>query len=392
MSTKQWPKIKPTQKNGKRMFLADARIAGEGERKFFATRGEAETWAQLQRIRRQNEGNGAFDDTELSTFGWSIADAIKFSIEHLRRQSASVTIQEGIDSLVESKRAAGMTSDYCRDIGSRCGKLLPTFEGRKLATITTQQIDAFLSGLAVAPGTRNTIRRDICTLWSFGAKRGWCRAEVATSTEIAKTSSGAIGILTPEQLARLLSECDSHTIPAVALSAFCGLRQTEVEQIDWSAVDIEERVVTVDASIAKTASRRTVEIPENAVEWLRPYARKEGGVMAGNYRNAFDRGRVRAGFRPSFLERADAELQRLIAEAKRAKHKLAEWPANGLRHSAISYKLARSRDIARVATESGNSPAVIRSHYLELVKPSAAVAYFSIRPTSPSNVLAMNAA
>ena len=41
-------------------------------------------------------------------------------------------------------------------------------------------------------------------------------------------------------------------------------------------------------------------------------------------------------------------------------------------NSAISYRLALTRDLPRVATEAGNSPAIVQRHYAGLVKPDAA--------------------
>jgi integrase len=389
MSKKTWPKTKKTTNHGKPSFLVDARIAGKGERRFFSTRAEADTWAQLQRVRRQNQGGAAFDDSELAKFGLTIADAIRFTLEHHRRLNDSVTVPAALEQLVAAKKAAGMSSDYCRDIASRIGKLAAVTTDRTLAQLTTADLEGFLISLNVAPGTRNTIRRDVCTLWSFGEKHGWCLAKVARSTQKAKATAGAVEILTVEQMARLLEHSTIETLPGVVLAGFCALRQSELEKLDWAAVDLAERVVTVDASIAKTSARRTVAIPDNAVEWLRDHWKKSGAVMPTNYRPVFDRVRVRAGFVPTFPGRKDATLQLLLADAARAKVKLAAWPNNGLRHSAISYKLAQSRDIAHVATESGNSPAVIRSHYLELVKPSAAVAYFALSPSNPENVVGM---
>jgi hypothetical protein len=49
-------------------------------------------------------------------------------------------------------------------------------------------------------------------------------------------------------------------------------------------------------------------------------------------------------------------------------------------------KLAKTRDLAEVATEAGNSPNMIKQHYDALVKRSAAEAWFSVRPVAPSNV------
>lgn len=58
-----------------------------------------------------------------------------------------------------------------------------------------------------------------------------------------------------------------------------------------------------------------------------------------------------------------------------------KWQRNCLRHSYISYAVAESNDIPAVAIHSGNSPAVIRKHYLRVVRPGAAKAWFSVLPT-----------
>ena len=70
---------------------------------------------------------------------------------------------------------------------------------------------------------------------------------------------------------------------------------------------------------------------------------------------------------------------------------LRSWPDNALRHSAISYRLALNRDLSRIALESGNSPAIVQRHYLELVKPDTAKKFFSIMPTEAANVVRISA-
>ena len=49
-------KDKAVPKNGKTDIMVDCRIKGRGERKYFATRDEAEGQQQLQRVERNNEG------------------------------------------------------------------------------------------------------------------------------------------------------------------------------------------------------------------------------------------------------------------------------------------------------------------------------------------------
>ena len=78
-------------------------------------------------------------------------------------------------------------------------------------------------------------------------------------------------------------------------------------------------------------------------------------------------------------------------QAQAGRVDLRPWPDNALRHSAISYRLALTRDLARVALESGNSPAVVQRHYLELVKPEAARRFFGILPAEAANVIRLSA-
>ena len=63
------------------------------------------------------------------------------------------------------------------------------------------------------------------------------------------------------------------------------------------------------------------------------------------------------------------------------------WKHNGLRHSFISYRLADTQDVNRVALEAGNSPAMIFRHYRELVTPEQAATWFSIAPSHVTNIV-----
>ena len=46
----------------------------------------------------------------------------------------------------------------------------------------------------------------------------------------------------------------------------------------------------------------------------------------------------------------------------------------------LSYRVAETGDVPRVALESGNSPAMIFTHYRELVTPEDAMQWFAIAP------------
>jgi hypothetical protein len=109
---------------------------------------------------------------------------------------------------------------------------------------------------------------------------------------------------------------------------------------------------------AKTASRRLIPISENLAAWL--------GVAP---RNGDER------LWPRSSNRYFADQKSAAAKAGFA------WKANALRHSFISYRLALTKDIAAVALEAGNSPAIIFRSYRELATESEGAEWFGIVPT-----------
>ncbi len=156
-----------------------------------------------------------------------------------------------------------------------------------------------------------------------------------------------------------LLQAATHTahdvVPMLAIGAFAGLREAEIQRLDWSEVDLARGHIEVKAAKAKSARRRIIQIQPNLAEWLRPYAAMKGSVVPEGARGKLDRVRKDAG--------------------------LSRWPNNGLRHSFASYRLAACYDAPRVAGELGHtSPQMLYSTYRELVLPEEAERYWKIVP------------
>jgi integrase len=279
-------------KNGKPVVMVDARVGGKGERRFFRTKHEAEGWAQLQRVRRKNEGGRSFDVRELSVYGLSVADAIKFTLEHYRRQKASVPVDEAVRQLIASKRAAGRSESYLYVLNFNLGKLTAHLDSRMISTITTPDIEQFLASIQAAPGTWNTIRRDAVTLWSYAIKAGYATENVAKASERARVIDAPPGILTPEQAAALLAESrDNDLLAFHAIGLFAGLRVSEIKALDWRDVDLAGGFIHVGAKISKTRSRRLVPILDNLRAWLQPIANTSGPVVERGLRKRHESAR-----------------------------------------------------------------------------------------------------
>ncbi len=293
------------------------------------------------------------------------------------------TVTEVYEEMLKAKRAEGLSERYLQDLVSRVGKFAASFQ-TQIAAVTGREIKDWLQGLtregkeAKAKGlpvtnrTRNNFRLGIQTLFAFAKAEKYLPADWngMEGVPLWKVHDGAIEIFAPEEMGQLLSRAPRNLVSFLAIGAFAGLRSAEIERLDWAKVNLESGFITVDASIAKTNSRRLVPITPNLKAWLNEYKQPRGLVVElANVVNA---------------------IRRLVDTTRPVdpKHPLkllppaVPWKHNALRHSFISYRVADVQNVAQVALEAGNSPHMIFQHYRELVRPAEAKAWFAITPES----------
>jgi hypothetical protein len=61
-----------------------------------------------------------------------------------------------------------------------------------------------------------------------------------------------------------------------------------------------------------------------------------------------------------------------------------KWMRNGPRRAFISYRLALTHDIGRVAEEAGNSPTIIKKNYQRPIPEADGKKYFELWPRDES--------
>ena len=202
------------------------------------------------------------------------------------------------------------------------------------------------------------------SLFNFARSRGYLpKGQPTEAGEIAKAKDrgGEIGILTPKQLADLLTASDEEAKLYFAIGAFTGLRSAELIRLEWEDVNFARGHIQVGKGKAKTATRRLVPIQPNLMQWLSEYRGRAELVFASEH-----------------------AAYRSIAQAKEI---IGDWPANALRHSYATYRIAQCHDAARVALEMGNSAQMLFRNYRELADEQDAKAWFSIVPRPAANVV-----
>jgi integrase len=310
--------------------------------------------------------------------GVPLRECVSFWLKRHPQHQAKKTIAEVVTELIQSKRDAGKSDVYIKDLTCRLNSFAKDFRV-PISTVSGRDIETWLRGLGLAPKTQNNHRRLIGTLFKFAIKRGYLPRDhdELTAVEVMDESGGEIEVFTTAELRTLFKFARPELQVYLAIAAFSGLRSAEIERLDWSEINLQERFIEVKAAKAKTASRRLAPIPDNLAAWLTPHFQKAGPVAPF------------ANMAKQLLwlaeEITDAFKDEAVQAGRDASKIIFAWKHNGLRHSFISYRLAVVKDVAEVALEAGNSPQMVFKHYRALVPESQGKEWFQINPPTQEN-------
>lgn len=356
------------------------RVAGKRTRKFFPTRRKAEAWLRKTVARIAKEGEGAIHMPEalrveatsladrLKPYGKTLTDAVEHYVAHLTAVERTCTVKELIAEFTKAKEADKARELYVKDLKNRLARFEIDFADKKVAEVRTQEIDDWLRGLDLAPQTRNNFRTVLRTAFRFAVSRNYAPDNPVERTAKVKVARPLPAVFTPKQMQVLLEKAPRDLIAWLAIGGFAGLRSVEIERLDWSDVDLAERLIRISPEKSKTGKRRVVTMTDNLAAWLAPLAQKAGPVS--------DKDTVR-----------DSRAKTIKTAG------LTGWTANGLRHSYASYHLAHQQDAPKTAFQLGHtSPKMLYAHYNGVVTPKDAAQWWQIAPPADyGNVVAFSA-
>jgi integrase len=291
--------------------------------------------------------------------GITLSDAVRFYQANRTDLFAVKPVTQVAVEFVESLKRKGVSDIYVRNATSSL-KRFTDVVGGNIADVTVADINKFLAGLRkLGPVSKNGIRRNLVTMFSFAKRQGYLHPDRKTAAELSETFKAPeteIAIFTPDEMQNMLLAANARILPLIAIGGFSGVRSAEVGRLHWEDFKWDRGHIEIAGRKAKTAARRLVPLSENLKAWLAPWRGETGPVIT--------------------ITDASGALSDTAVKAKVP----GGWRQNGLRHSFISYRVALTGDVARTALEAGNSPKMIFRHYREVVDEAAAKAWFSIMP------------
>lgn len=383
-------RVKRSTKSKLRLFLEGKAIAQEN--------GET---ARLQ-LTPADQAKHVWAESKARQLGVSFEQLITLGeqallAERSRAKFVHKTCPETVADFLEKLKAG---AKWKRVLKKMLDRFAEHFTG-PLASLDCTSLDDWLDrlkdkkGKALGLRSRKNYFDAITAVFRFAVTRGyaprdWNPMDGVSNPELPRVK---INIYTPQALAALLNfaesyEAGSKLVPLIAITAFAGVRHGEMneeklEHLDWKNVRFKTKRIIIGEDESKTGTARVVDMPDNLVEWLLPYRRNSGKIcVLKNTSNALCELRKKcAAF--VLAESAKCANRKRAEELQAIADELSGPKKNALRKSFISYKKALTGDIEAVADQAGNSPGVIRKHYLHVDEEmkEEAERWFAILPT-----------
>lgn len=348
-------------------------------RRFFSNKADALVFCSEKKAERSSLGNlaqGLSDELKRETlacaqklkpYGKSLTDAVAYFIRDLETIHRSVTVSQATQELLRRSKADGQSDRHIQAISQTLNNFGKLYGKDIVSTLRADKVQAWLDGYRTKEGNPlsavsfNTYRRYLGLFFSFCVKQGWAESNPLQRVNTKSTRNKVPRLLSPSDLRQILGAANDAVRPALALQAFCGLRAAEVARLEWSDL-LPSGHIQIGSDKAKTGRRRLTPIPTLLLKYLISIRKSDGYIFGGD-----------KGGSVSTLQVAMKEVRKSLRGLK--------WGRNALRASALSYRLAETKDAAATALEMGNSPTVLLRDYRELTTSDEAENWFSIDPS-----------
>lgn len=285
----------------------------------------------------------------------SLVEAAK---QYVSKQVTYPLCSDAMAAFMTSKASLNRRPSTMQELENKISRFIRLLGDMPMDQYTAEIIEEHIRGQG--PHYRN---KSLAVLGHFF---GWAvKRELAPDNPVLKLEKATVEqppppLHTPEEVQRVLDAClrkKPEMLAWYVLGYFCGIRMAELKSVTWADINLDKRCVFVSPEVAKKRRQRYVELPENAIAWLRLCPTSVGRLFSSVY-----------------------WVRTIAAEAG------VKWPTNVMRHCFGSYHLACHGNSAKTAMEMGHTnPALVYAHYRNPVLADQGTAYFAVAPARPAH-------
>jgi integrase len=318
----------------------------------------------------------------LHPYGKTVRDAVDFYLAHLGEQKAldGLSMHDGIADYLAAKEAelarGELSPHTVSGLKSHLKRFQEAFGGMGVRTVSRGDVTNFLNALPHSYAARTTSRTRLSQFFNYAIDREWRTDNPVTHVEVKERSGekkGEVGILTPDQVKRLLATArkPEHQVlvPYYAVGLYAGLRPFEAAALRWEDFHWQTGEIEIRREITKVRQRRFVPILDVLTQQLAPSWQVAGPICPRSLRRRDGACRRAAGFQVGDEVEKDEATGEDLPEGE-------PWPQDVMRHSFASYWIALHQDRAKLAEILGNSQKIIGQHYRRAIPRGQAETFF----------------
>lgn len=319
---------------------------GKRERLFFETKSDAAAEAEKLKTRRDNFGISLTAMTPariaeaaeayklLDGTSFNLLGAVHGFMAVQKVRNASITFLELFNLFLEAKK--DRNQQYLRELRITRDRF-PQLHDRLVSDLSYRELEPLL--MKISPGGRNPVMRYLRAVLNYGIKRGYLIENPISRLDFAERPRKEVETLTNKHVKAMLNHAsadDLPLLPFLVLGLFCGVRPDgELQKLEWSDIDLNDKVVTIRPEVSKTNRRRFVDLSPNAKAWLQLFIER-AGIQQG-----------------PVMSMTESEL-RTHRTANWKAAGVNRWPQQGMRHTYCSNWLAVHNDINKLVLQSGH--------------------------------------
>jgi integrase len=293
----------------------------------------------------------------------TLPEVVTFYVRHHVHKS-NPTLSELVELFIAEKRRIGRSEHYARSIRYHLDGLMEHV-GRNVhvADLTREQITRYVYVVCrdASSITKKNILTHLSVVLNYAVKEDMLGLNPVKKITRPTVPFRKPHVLTPLDFEKLLRRCLKNKwhdrLVIFVLVGFCGIRIEEASRLRWSNLQLDRGIVEVPAEVAKKAAFRNNVIPPNAMTWLRLVQdkRRTGPIIGSKWKT---------------------QLRTVVENTK------IDYKQNCIRHSFCSYAIAAGWSLAEVIAYMGHGggPAMVHSHYRNVVSPEDGKKWFSLMP------------